>query len=164
MEVLFEESWAHIIAFCKNSCFFVNSCFLAAFHVYSLKSLFKNLCTWSIKMSVVDSSFSNVERRALSSFYHFFLRFQYEHLQMILRLKSQKNDMKNRKIKSKKLERYLHHLYQFFLQIKLLEQLFMVYTGNSFTGNFYFFIATTVFQRYFSNPLFCVCLFISNIK
>ena len=102
--------------FCKNSCF------LAAFHVYSLKSLFKNLCTWSIKMSVVDSSFSNVERRALSSFYHFFLRFQYEHLQMILRLKSQKNDMKNRKIKSKKLERYLHHLYQFFLQIKLLER------------------------------------------
>ena len=41
---------------------------------------------------------------------------------MILRLKSQKNDMKNRKIKSKKLERYLHHLYQFFLQIKLLER------------------------------------------
>ena len=164
MEVLFEESWAHIIAFCKNSCFFVNSCFLAAFHVYSLKSLFKNLCTWSIKMSVVDSSFSNVERRALSSFYHFFLRFQYEHLQMILRLKSQKNDMKNRKIKSKKLERYLHHLYQFFFADQIIRTLFMVYTGNSFTGNFYFFIATTVFQRSFSNPLFCVCLFISNIK
>ena len=35
-------------------------------------------------MSVVDSSFSKVEGRAPSSLNHFFLRFQYKHLQMFL--------------------------------------------------------------------------------
>ena len=57
-------------------------------------------------MSVVDSSFTNVEGRALSSFHHFFLGFQHKHFPMILPivlppLKSQKNDIKFRKIKSK---------------------------------------------------------------
>ena len=37
-----------------------------------------------MKMSVVDSSLSSAEGRALSSFHHFFLRFQYKHLHMFL--------------------------------------------------------------------------------
>ena len=35
-------------------------------------------------MSVMDSSFSGIQGRALSSFDHFFLRFQDKHLQMFL--------------------------------------------------------------------------------
>ena len=71
--------------------------------------------------------------------------------------------MKFRKIKKDfwNLERHLHHLYQIFLQIKLLEQSIIIeivnntlYTANSFTGNF----QETFYSNYlFSNPLFCVC-------
>ena len=35
-------------------------------------------------MPGVDSSFSSVEGSTLSSFHHFFPRFQYKHLQMFL--------------------------------------------------------------------------------
>ena len=39
---------------------------ITAFQGYSLKSLFWNLLTWSLKMSVVDFNFNNVEGLALS--------------------------------------------------------------------------------------------------
>ena len=93
MEVLFggcyheDTSWhaLKIHAFCKTA---------AIFHRCSLKELFRNLSTWPNKMSVVDSVLSSVGGRALSSllklvtttdiFHHFFLRFQYNHLQIFL--------------------------------------------------------------------------------
>ena len=117
--------------------------------------------TWSIKMSVVDSSFSNFEVCALSSFHHFFsLDFSTSICKCsflaLHPLKSQKNNMKFRKINKDfwNLERYLHHLRQIFLQIKLSEQLFILYTANSFRGNFYFFKATTFFQTFCSDQIF----------
>ena len=52
------------------------------------------MSTWPLKMSVVESVFSRVEGRALLSllkmvtitdiFHHFFLKFQYNHLQIFL--------------------------------------------------------------------------------
>ena len=94
---IFHSMFLKYMLFCET---------VAAFHEYSLKSLFSNLWTWSIKMSVVDSSFSNVEGRALSSFHHFFsLDFSTSICKwpflVLPPLKSQKNDMKFRKIKSK---------------------------------------------------------------
>ena len=89
MEVLFEGCYHEHIsqhalkihAFCKS---------VAAFHRCSLKQLFWNMWSCSIKIYVVDSVFSSVGGRALSSllklvtttdiFHHFFLRFQYNHL------------------------------------------------------------------------------------
>ena len=53
----FYSMFLKYMLFCKT---------ITAFQGYSLKSLFWNLLTWSLKMSVVDFNFNNVEGLALS--------------------------------------------------------------------------------------------------
>ena len=134
---------------------------VAVFHRCSLKKkqLLWNPSTWSIKMSVADNVFSSVGGRALSwllklvttkqIFFNFFsLDFSTSACKssflMLLSLKFQKNNMKLPKIqKFGKIS--VHQL--------LITVIYYTTAAIGFIGNFYFFLATTVFQ------ILCVCLF-----
>ena len=55
------------------------------------------------------------------------------------------------------MERYLYHLYQFFLEIKLVEQLFILYTVNSFGEDTLWNISFRLFHEMCISRLFhCV--------
>ena len=99
-------------------------------------------------MPVVDSGFSKVKGRAHSSFHHFSLDFGTSICKCSILVlppsKSQKNDMKFRNIKSKIWKDIFIISIKYFCRLNYWNSYF--YTANSFTGNFYFFIGTTVLQ------------------